>query len=161
MNYVYNVFIEYGTSAWAILGLLLLLIEIMSGLFAFLSFGLAALITSGLMYVIGWPETSVEQIVFFATSGILVAAILVPYGKKKTVGVGSITTGDFGYVLKNAPDAQVTGISDDGKSGMVKFSAAFMGSRKWMFESEEQVNISDPVKVISMRGNAVIVRKVQ
>jgi len=141
---------------WLIVGAVLFIIEFGTGTFVSLSFGLAALLLSGvncLEYASLLPHISIElQVILFIINGIALSVILFKRGIKET---DSETTGDIDYIIKNASKAFVTDVNNDKRSGKCDFVVSFMGSKSWNFFCEHEINIGDEVNVINVSGNNI------
>jgi membrane protein implicated in regulation of membrane protease activity len=140
---------------WMILGIVLVLSEIMLTSFFVLWFGAAAIVVGIFLFL--FPEISLTYQILFWT--ILSTALawgwfkyLKPLSIDKTkAGLASeAMIGEIGQVL-SPPNGE--------KRGTLRFPAPILGNDEWLFISEDVLAIGDRVKVSSISGNSLIVKK--
>jgi len=137
---------------WAIIGILLVSIEIFTVSFYILSFGISALLVTVILSLVDLSAN--VQLVLFITFSIAVLSLLhFKYkGNRKTFLIGQSSDDTIGKIGK------ISDLSED--IATVKFNIPVMGSRTWMAISDDQLDIGDSVKVISIEGNYLRVKKV-
>lgn len=139
---------------WGALGLILLAIEMASGTFYVLWFGVAALCTSVATWIL--PELShALQFTIFAVLSLGSLAIWRRYYKKTEIHyrVGQAQgeeIGRIGTVIK------ATGPTH---SGTIRFAQGLMGSREWVALSDEPIEAGNHASVVAVEGNTLRITK--
>jgi inner membrane protein len=138
---------------WAILGIVLIGLEMITGTFYILCFGISALFVS--VFVNYFEITFNIQLLLYILFSIVIL-LLWHFGfkKKKTdLLVGQSvddTIGKVGYiVIKVSPEI----------TGNITFNVPVMGSKSWMAVSDEELNVDDFARVIGIEGNYLRVVK--
>lgn len=145
---------EQAVWAWAILGLILLSAEMLSGTFYILWFGIAALCVA-LMLVV-FPDVSLAvQLFAFALLAVLSLAIwrrsYVPGQPKSRVGQAQDdTVGKVGRLTVAVSPEQ---------NGIIVFTVPVMGSREWAAISDQSIAAGEQAEVIAVVGNYVRVQR--
>ncbi len=142
---------------WAILGLILLGLEMLSGTFTILWFGIAALCVA--MLALAFPALGLAgQLLAFSLLSLASLALWKFRfgGKSPRLRVGQSRSDDIGrsgrIVQPVAPDLQ----------GRIAFTLPVMGSREWAAVSDEAIDIGVEATVTGIEGNYLRVqRKIQ
>lgn len=140
---------------WGALGLILLAVEMATGTFYILWFGVAALCVSIATWML--PELSYAlQFTVFAVLSLGSLAIWRRYYKKTAVHyrVGQAQgeeIGRIGTVIK------ATGPLQD---GTIRFTQGLMGSREWMAISDEPIEVGVDATVVAVEGNMLRIAKI-
>lgn len=141
------------TWMWAILGLFFIAIELVTGTFYLLCFGISALITAAINN--GFGLTSNSQWMIFIALAPIVLVILKSMFKKteKDLLVGQSKDDSIGKV-----GHIITPIKDN-NHGYISFNMPVMGSKNWMAISDQSLKIGDLAKVVSIEGNYLKVER--
>lgn len=139
---------------WAILGLILLSVEMLSGTFYILWFGIAALCVA-LMLVV-FPDVSLAvQLFAFASLSVLSLALwrrsYVPEQPKSRVGQAQDDT--IGKV------GRMTAAVSPEQNGTISFTVPVMGSREWTAISDQTIEAGEQAQVVAVVGNYLRVRR--
>lgn len=139
---------------WGALGLILLAIEMATGTFYVLWFGVAALCTSVATWI--FPELShALQFTIFAVLSLGSLAIWRRYYKKTEIHyrVGQAQgeeIGRIGTVIKATSATQ---------NGAIRFAQGLMGSREWIALSDEPIEAGSNASVVAVEGNTLRITK--
>ena len=139
---------------WGALGLILLAIEMATGTFYVLWFGVAALCTSAATWI--FPELShALQFTIFAVLSLGSLAIWRRYYKKTEIHyrVGQAQgeeIGRIGTVIKATSATQ---------NGTIRFAQGLMGSREWIALSDEPIEAGSNASVVAVEGNTLRITK--
>jgi len=139
---------------WGALGLILLAIEMATGTFYVLWFGVAALCTSVATWI--FPELShALQFKIFAVLSLGSLAIWRRYYKKTEIHyrVGQAQgeeIGRIGTVIKATSATQ---------NGTIRFAQGLMGSREWIALSDEPIEAGSNASVVAVEGNTLRITK--
>ena len=139
---------------WGAIGLILLAVEMATGTFYILWFGVSALSVAIALWV--FPNTpQALQFVMFAGLSISSLAIWkLNYKKTETHSrVGQAQgeeIGRTGTVVEACSPAQ---------NGKIQFTQGLMGSREWTAVSNEIIDAGAEATVVAVEGNALRVRK--
>ena len=139
---------------WGALGLILLAIEMATGTFYVLWFGVAALCTSVATWI--FPELShALQFTIFAVLSLGSLAIWRRYYKKTEIHyrVGQAQgeeIGRIGTVIKATSATQ---------NGTIRFAQGLMGSREWIALSDEPIEAGSNASVVAVEGNTLRITK--
>ncbi|NOT15794.1 MAG: NfeD family protein [Methylotenera sp.] len=135
---------------WGAIGLILLAVEMATGTFYVLWFGVAALCVSAVTWLL--PElSSAIQILLFAALSLGALAVWKKFYKKveahSRVGQSQgEEIGRIGTVIKT---------SSPSKNGVIRFTQGLMGSREWATVSNETIEAGNHATVIAVEGNAL------
>jgi len=143
------------TWIWAIIGLGLLALEMATGTFYILWFGVAGLCLA----VVTWIFTEISmpiQLVLYAVLSLGALWLWKKHEKKIQVNarVGQSQgeeIGRIGVLIKACSPAQ---------TGVIRFTQGLMGSREWTAVSNATINEGEEAKVIAVEGNALRVEKI-
>lgn len=139
---------------WAILGLVLLGAEMASTTFYLFWFGVAALATALLVWLI--PSISIKvQIFLFAVVSLLLILTWRQFFKKNDsdLRVGQSRgdeIGRIGTIIETVTPKQ---------NGKIQFPQGVMGSREWTAIADETLEISADAAIIAIEGNALRVKR--
>lgn len=140
--------------AWAILGLVLLSVEMLSGTFYILWFGIAALCVAALLAL--FPQTSFAvQLLAFSVLSLGSLALWRRKYRGRTRGsrIGQAqddSIGRIGTLLESASREQ---------NGRIQFTVPLMGSREWIAIADETIAAGEQAEVIAVEGNYLRVRR--
>ena len=135
---------------WGALGLILLAIEMATGTFYVLWFGVAALCTSVATWV--FPELShALQFTIFAVLSLGSLAIWRRYYKKTEIHyrVGQAQGEEIGRIGTVIKATSAT------HSGTIRFAQGLMGSREWVALSDAPIEAGSNATVVAVEGNTL------
>lgn len=142
-------------TTWAILGLLLLALEMLSATLYIMWFGISAIIMAAIVWLFPSLATS-EQIVLYA---VLSLASIFAWRHFKIADlpdskVGQSTgeyTGRVGIVLATiSPES----------NGRIQFAQGIMGSRDWAAISDEYIQNGQKAEIVAVVGNRLKVKAI-
>lgn len=139
---------------WLVFGLLLVTLELMIPTFALLLFGIGALVTAFVTWIL--PLTGEVQVLLWLalsiTFSILWFKYLKPLQKDKTkAGLGGTAVlGEVGMITSPPVGEQ---------KGTVRFSVPILGTDEWACRSEMELKAGDRVSVTKILGNELLVEK--
>jgi len=139
---------------WGALGLILLAIEMATGTFYVLWFGVAALCASVATWI--FPELSQAlQFTFFAVLSLGSLAIWRRYYKKTEIHyrVGQAQGEEIGRIGTVVKATSAT------HSGTIRFAQGLMGSREWIALSDEPIEAGSDATVVAVEGNTLRITK--
>lgn len=144
-----------STWLWGILGLILLAVEMATGTFYILWFGVAALIVSFTLLL--FPEMHAGlQLFIFAALSLGSLAVWKFYYKKSSDGDLKIgqsqgdEVGRVGTIIEAVSRKQ---------NGRIQFAQGVMGSREWAAISQEDLEVGAEAEITAIVGNAVSVKR--
>jgi membrane protein implicated in regulation of membrane protease activity len=138
---------------WAILGLVLLGVEMLTGTFYVLWFGISALLVSLLLWL--FPALSLAwQLLLFSVLSLGSLAIWRTYYKQHSADlrIGQSQGDEIGRVG--------TIIEEVGpqKNGRIQFTQGLMGSREWAAVADETISPGSQATVVAVEGNSLRVK---
>ncbi|HSH54529.1 MAG TPA: NfeD family protein [Methylotenera sp.] len=139
---------------WGAIGLILLAVEMATGTFYVLWFGVAAICVSIAMWA--FPNTHIGiQFAMYAVLSLGSLAIWKFHYKKTETHsrVGQAQgeeIGRVGTVIEAAGPTQ---------NGKIRFTQGLMGSREWPAVSNESIEIGSDATVVAVEGNALRITK--
>jgi inner membrane protein len=139
---------------WGILGLLLLGVEMATGTFYILWFGIAGLLVALLVWMM--PEVSLAMQIF--AYGVLSLGSLFIWKKyykqtdKDDLRVGQSQGDEIGKVGK------IIEAVSSGQAGRIQFAQGVMGSREWVVVADEPIEIGQNAQVTGVEGNTLRVK---
>ncbi len=139
---------------WGALGLILLAIEMATGTFYVLWFGVAALCASVATWI--FPELShALQFTIFAVLSLGSLAIWRRYYKKTEIHyrVGQAQGEEIGRIGTVVKATSAT------HSGTIRFAQGLMGSREWVALSDELIEAGSDATVVAVEGNTLRISK--
>lgn len=144
-----------STWLWGILGLILLAVEMATGTFYILWFGVAALIVSFTLLL--FPEMHAGlQLFIFAALSLGSLAVWKFFYKKSSDGDLKIgqsqgdEVGRVGTIIEAVSRKQ---------NGRIQFAQGVMGSREWAAISQEDLEVGAEAEITAIVGNAVSVKR--
>lgn len=140
--------------SWAILGLILLGVEMLSGTFYILWFGIAALCVALLLVLFPTASLSVQLLAFSLLAVVSLVLWKSRYAKEAPrLRVGQSRSDDIGrhgLIVAAVSPQQV---------GRIAFTLPVMGSREWAAVASEALEAGDEAEVIGIEGNYLRVQK--
>jgi membrane protein implicated in regulation of membrane protease activity len=140
--------------AWGILGLILLAIEMASGTFYILWFGIAALCMCAALWFFPGMLASLQLFVFAALSLSSLAIWKLNYKK---------TPADLRVGQSQGEEIGRTGTITEPVSlkhnGRICFAQGVMGSRDWTAIADEDIEVGADAVIIGIEGNALRVQR--
>lgn len=139
---------------WGALGLILLAVEMATGTFYVLWFGVAALCVSVATWI--FPELShAMQFTIFAVLSLGSLAIWRRYYKKTEIHyrVGQAQGEEIGRVGTVVKATSAT------QNGTIRFAQGLMGSREWVALSDEPIEAGSNATVVAVEGNTLRITK--
>lgn len=140
---------------WGALGLVLLGVEMATGTFFVLWFGVAALCLAIAMWFFPEMPSAAQYAMFSALS--LGSLVIWRFNYKQTSTdsrVGQSLGEEIGRVGTVSEDCSA------GKSGKITFTQGLMGSRLWVAVSNESIEVGSSAKVVAVEGNELRIVKV-
>ena len=135
---------------WGALGLLLLAVEMATGTFYVLWFGVAALLVAVISWLFPTISTSLECLIFAILSLGSLAIWKLHYKKTETHSRVGQSQGEeigrIGVVFETVSATQ---------NGKIRFTQGLMGSREWAAVSNNTIEVGSEAKVIAVEGNAL------
>jgi len=145
---------EQAVWAWAILGLVLLSVEMLSGTFYILWFGIAALCVAGMLFL--FPDMPLAgQLFAFTLLSVLSLTIWKRNYAPKQPGlrVGQAQDDTIGKV------GRLTAAVSSEQNGTIAFTVPVMGSREWAAISEQTIDVGEQAEVVAVVGNYLRVQR--
>jgi len=141
---------------WAILGLVLLSIELLTGTFYILWFGIAALCVTLMLGLHPDASLSVQLLAFSVLSLTTLAIWRARYRQARPGSqVGQSRDDTIGKVGK------VTQAVSASQQGMIRFTVPVMSSREWTILSNDAIAVDEEAEVIGIEGNYLRVKRTQ
>jgi len=139
---------------WGALGLVLLGVEMATGTFYVLWFGVAALCVTIAMWLFPNMPNAIQYVMFAALSLGSLAIWRLNYKKTSTNSrVGQSEGEEIGRT------GTVIETCSASKSGKISFTQGVMGSREWVAISNETIEIGSNAKVVAVEGNELRIAK--
>lgn len=139
---------------WGILGLVLLAIEMVSGTFYILWFGIAALCMSAALWFFPGMSVSLQLFVFAAFSFSSLAIWKLCYKKTSAdLRVGQSQGEEIGR------SGTITEAVSRKRNGRISFAQGVMGSRDWAAIADEDIEAGADAVITGIEGNALRVRR--
>lgn len=140
-------------SDWLLLGIALAVLEIFIPSFTIFWFGLAAIILSGLLWLIPNIPAPLQVLIWLILSIIITFGwfkFIKPLAKDRTkAGLSrEATIGQVGMVIQIRPDHNEV---------IVRFPMPILGTDEWTCRCLEPINVGDRVSVIDILGNQLVV----
>jgi len=140
---------------WGAIGLILLAVEMATGTFYILWFGVSALSVAIAMWLFPNISQALQFVMFAALSISSLAIWKLNYKKTETHSrVGQAQgeeIGRTGTVIEACSLAQ---------NGKIQFTQGLMGSREWVAVSNETIDVGTEATVVAVEGNALRIRKI-
>ncbi len=138
---------------WGVLGLVLLGLEMTTGTFYVLWFGISGLVLSFLVWSvpsIGLPLQLFLYSVFSIASLLIWKKLYLNNDKDSKVGQShGEEIGRTGMVIKKVTPYQ---------NGRIEFLQGLMGSREWTIVSDETIEVGKSAEIIAIEGNSLRVK---
>lgn len=139
--------------SWGLLGLVLLAVEMATGTFYVLWFGVAALIVSILTWLMPGISVSI-QLLFFSIFSLGSLFVWQRFYKKSghDLRIGQSQgdeIGRQGIIIESVGPA---------RNGRIQFSQGVMGSREWEAVSEENIEAGGEAIIVAIEGNTLRVK---
>jgi len=139
--------------SWGILGLILLAVELATGTFYILWFGIAGLCMSIAVWLLPTMSHGI-QFLFFAVLSIGSLAIWkITYKPKDDLRVGQSRGEEIGRI------GTMTSAVSAKQNGRIQFAQGVLGSREWVAISDESIEIGEEAAITSVEGNSLRVKK--
>lgn len=139
---------------WGALGLVLLGVEMVTGTFYVLWFGVAALCVTVAMWIFPNTPNATQYAMFAALSLGSLAIWRLNYKKTSTDSrIGQSKGEEIGRVGTIFETCSAT------QSGKIRFTQGVMGSREWSAISNETIEIGSNAKIVAVEGNELRVIK--
>jgi len=139
---------------WGALGLVLLGVEMATGTFYVLWFGVAALCVTIAMWLFPNMPNAIQYVMFAALSLGSLAIWRLNYKKTSTNSCVGQSQGEeigrIGTVIETCSATQ---------SGKISFTQGVMGSREWVAISNETIEIGSNARVVAVEGNELRIAK--
>lgn len=141
--------------AWAVLGVILLSVEMAIGSFDILWFGIAAICVAIALWLFPEMPSAAQYMMFAALS--LVSLGVWRFHYKKTDAnsrVGQAQGEEIGRI------GIVTAACGPNQNGKIRFTQGLMGAREWTAVSHEAITENTEAKVIAVEGNALRIKPI-
>ena len=138
---------------WGAIGLILLAVEMATGTFYVLWFGIAALIVALLTWLM--PDLGINtQLILFAVLSIGALYIWRTYYRKIETHsrLGQSQGEEIGRV------GTITAAVSATQNGKIQFAQGVMGSREWTAIANETIEVGAQASVVAVEGNALRVK---
>ena len=139
---------------WAILGVALLSIELLSGTFYILWFGIAALCVA-LMLAISPATTLPIQLLAFSVLSL--TSFFVWRAKYKRQGTGSRVGQSRDESIGKI--GRITATVSSEHNGTIIFTVPVMSSREWTVIADESIEAGEQAEIVSIEGNFLRVKR--
>ena len=140
---------------WGAIGLILLAVEMATGTFYILWFGVSALSVAIATWLFPTIPQALQFVMFAALSISSLAIWRLNYQKTEThhrVGQAQgEEIGRTGNVIEACSPSQ---------NGKIRFTQGLMGSREWAAVSDEAIEAGSDATVIAVEGNALRIKKI-
>ncbi len=140
--------------AWGVLGLVLLAIELATGTFYVLWFGVAGLCMSLIVSLFPNIPHAYQYLIFAVLSIASLSLWKATYKPKPALKVGQSQGEEIGRV------GTIIVTAGPRQNGRIQFTQGLMGSREWTALSEVLIEEGSEAEVVSVEGNSLRVRKV-
>lgn len=138
---------------WGILGLVLLAVEMVSGTFYILWFGIAALCMSVALWLFPHMPVSLQLLLFAALSLSSLAIWKLNYTKAPSdLKIGQSRSDEIGK------SGTVTEAINPRQIGKIVFTQGIMGSREWSAVADEDIAPGTQAVIVAIEGNMLRVR---
>jgi membrane protein implicated in regulation of membrane protease activity len=139
---------------WAAIGIILLAVEMATGTFYVLWFGVAALCVAVVMWLFPSTSEAIQYAAFAALSLGSLAIWRINYKKTSTNSrVGQSKGEEIGRVGTVSETASLK------KNGKIRFAQGLMGSREWTAIADETIESGSDATVVAVIGNALKISK--
>jgi inner membrane protein len=140
---------------WGAIGLILLAVEMATGTFYVLWFGVSALSVAIAMWIFPNIPQAIQFVMFAVLSFSSLAIWKLSYKKHETHSrVGQAQGEEIGrtgtVIIACSPSA----------NGKISFTQGLMGSREWPAIADEVIEVGSAATVVAVEGNALRVKKI-
>lgn len=139
---------------WAILGIVLLGVEILSGTFYLLWFGISSLLIGILLWV--FPQTSLAtQLLLFSVLSLCSLTAWRTYYRQHSpdLRIGQSRGEEIGRT-----GIVIEAVSVEG-SGRIQFTQGLMGAREWAAVADEAIPTGEHAVVVAVEGNSLRIKR--
>jgi membrane protein implicated in regulation of membrane protease activity len=141
--------------AWAILGVILLTVEMAIGSCDILWFGIAAVCVAIAMWFFPGMSSASQYMMFAALSLISLSVWRVYYKKNDTHSrVGQAQGEEIGRI------GIVIAACGPNQNGKIRFAQGLMGAREWTAVANETIKEQTEAEVIAVEGNALRIKPI-
>lgn len=145
---------EQAVWAWAILGLVLLSVEMLSGTFYILWFGIAAVCVAVMLFVFPAMPLAGQLFAFTLLSVLSLTIWKRNYAPKQPgLRVGQAQDDTIGKV------GRLTAAVSPEQNGTITFTVPVMGSREWAAISDQTIEVGEQAEVVAVVGNYLRVQR--
>ena len=138
---------------WGAIGLMLLALEMASGTFYILWFGISALSVAIAVWLFPTLPTALQFVMFAALSISSLAIWRLNYQKTDTNHrVGQAQGEEIGRT------GTVTEACSPNQNGKIRFTQGLMGSREWPAISDESIEVGSAAAVTAVEGNTLRIK---
>ena len=138
---------------WGAIGLILLALEMASGTFYILWFGVSALSVAIAVWLFPTLPTALQFVMFAALSISTLAIWRLNYQKTDTNHrVGQAQGEEIGRT------GTVIEACSPNQNGKIRFTQGLMGSREWPAISDESIEVGSAAAVIAVEGNTLRIK---
>ena len=139
-----------STWVWGIIGIVLLGLEIATGTFYIVWFGVAALCTAAAVWLLPTMALSLQFVLFAALAVSSLAIWKLNYKKTEThARVGQAQGEEIGRV------GTVINACGPNQTGLIRFTQGLMGAREWVTVSHQPIAAGTEARVVAVEGNAL------
>ena len=143
-----------AASIWGIVGLVLLAVEMVTGTFYILWFGISALCVAGSLLILTGLPTSVQLVMFAALSLSSLAIWRLNYKKHAhNSRVGQSQGDEIGRI------GTISEAVSPKQNGKITFAQGVMGSREWTAIADKEIAAGEEAVIIRIEGNALRVQQ--
>jgi len=135
---------------WIVLGILFIILEMATGTFITLGFGIAAIVVGLLDLVIGL--NFLMQVVIWIVLSVILVSLLFKYFKEQPT-VSNTGQSDYGFDTLGT----VTKSIEAHGRGKVKFDHPVLGNTVWHAASDQNINQGSRVSIEEVNGQLIIV----
>lgn len=139
---------------WLVFGLVLAIAEMFVPTFFLLWFGVGAVLTALIGFVLPLSFTSMMMVWMILSLAFIAVwfKFIQPNFKNRTkAGLGASTIiGETGMIIKPPSDTQ---------TGMVRFTTPKAGASEWACRSQSPLDVGDRVRIVDIIGNELLVSK--
>lgn len=141
--------------AWAVLGVILLSVEMAIGSFDIVWFGIAAICVAIVMWFFPEMPSAGQYIIFAALSLISLGAWRFHYKNTGThARVGQAQGEEIGRI------GIVMTPCGPNQNGKIRFTQGLMGAREWTAVADEHITENTEAEVIAVEGNALRIKPI-
>jgi membrane protein implicated in regulation of membrane protease activity len=137
---------------WIIFGIVLIIIEIFSGTFFILGFGLSAMIVGAVAYI--HPTTLEIELITWMLLSLVSIGIWFKFLKDKTIE----NSGQSNYSLKTKGTIEEP-IGAFGR-GKVKFDRPVLGNTIWHATAKKDISLTARVRIVEIKGQLIEVEEI-